>query len=177
MALTWLACVTSSDALAVMAVLGAGAALTWPRPARSSPVHSPALSPPWLSRPPVAAAANFVFTIGASGGLALVVRGDLSDTSVKAAVALAIGIPGLVIATSVVLAARTVLRSDATEFEAHVLVRAAALTFGVGIACVALYTAAEALFDAPTLHAWWTLAAGIGLFIVCLRAVRGRYAQ
>lgn len=172
-ALVWLACAASSAGVAVAAVVGASALLAWPR--GQSNDSSVAEAPRWTENRLLTATANFAFALGLAAGIALAVRDD--DGSTKALIAVAFGIPAAFIAYSVASAASLVLRSSATEFEAHVLVRAAGLAFAASVAGLIVYSVAEGLLDAPSLRAAWALGAAAVIFAVSLTLTRHRYAR
>ena len=122
-------------------------------------------------------AANIVSNAGLWGGIALLVAwaGDLSPTR-RAAVVTAFALPAAVTLWASIAAIAAIVRGNATEFEAHLLTRSAALALG-GLALLSIgYGVAELVISAPHLSAWWVLAAAVTVWSASFQLLRRRMA-
>lgn len=120
-------------------------------------------------------AANVVSNVGLWGGIALLVAwaGDLSMVR-RALIVAAFALPAGVALWAAIAAIAAIVRGDATEFEAHLLTRSAALALG-GLTVLSLgYGVAELVIAAPTLSAWWVLAAVVTAWSASLQLLRRR---
>jgi hypothetical protein len=116
-------------------------------------------------------ASNFVFGLGLIGGLELLVRSHGHPSGLAAVLLVA---PAIWVAWVAGREVRRVFTDDATEFEAFVVVRAAAVSFVVLLATSLLYALGELLFDLPSVHAWWVLVVGAAQFGITLKLLRDR---
>lgn len=122
-------------------------------------------------------AVSLVSNVGLWCGIALLVSwaGDLSPTR-RALIVAAFALPAGVAVWSSIAAIAAIVRGDATEFEAHLLTRSAALALG-GLALLALgYGVAEVVLAAPTLSAWWVLVAAVAVWSASFQLLRRRMA-
>jgi hypothetical protein len=118
---------------------------------------------------------NFVFGVGLIGGLVLVMhRHGRATRLIDAITFIAFAVPGAMVLETVRRVLVQVLRDDRTEFEAFVVVRAAAIAFAVLWAVALLYAIGDVLIELPRPSAWWVVVFGATEFTLVLRILRGR---
>lgn len=123
-------------------------------------------------------AVKCVSNVGLWGGIALLVAwaGDLSSVR-RALIVAAFALPAGVALWASIAAVAAIVRGDATEFEAHLLTRSAALALGGFVLLSLGYGVAEVVIAAPALSAWWVLAAVVAAWSASLQLLRRRMAE